>query len=263
MTKWMAIPDLHAPITSQTFFNWMIGQIEDFKPDYIINIGDWFEGKPSKRFSKWPGESWTLEQEKKEVARQAHAINSAAPNATKVWIYGNHDFNQFGDDPDRVPADYKDCVHWRNHVATAEALKDWTVIERYSHRTAYRLGPVTFQHGCDVAKASMQRASYLYGGPNCLYVCGHTHRPCDVTQAEHLGIKLPYWWANPGTGADWDWMRYMDRMSMADWGRGVVLGEVSDSAVSNRKATYSSPQWAAITRVHSWAHDRHDVRLSV
>ena len=259
--RFAAIPDLHAPLTHKGYFEWMLRQIEDFRPDVVVNLGDWFEGKPAKRFSKWPGETWTLEAERRAVADQAEAINAVAPDAKKVWLYGNHDFNQHGDDPDRVPADYKDSVHWRNHVGLAKALEGWTVIEKYDHRTSFKLGPVIFQHGCDVAKNSMQKAAYLYGGPYSLYVCGHTHRIVPVTQAEHLDIPLPYWWANPGCGVEWDKMRYMDRCSMAKWGRGLVIGEVSDTAVANRKSTYSSVQWSAEVLVHSWAHNRPEVKL--
>lgn len=254
MVKFVAVSCLHAPLTDRSYFEWLLSFLEGTQPDYFINLGDWYEGKPAKRFDAWPDEKWGILTEHKEVARQANAFNEVLPNAKKVWLYGNHDDNTFGIAPDRVKEDVREAIRWQENKDVAPALKDWTVIEEYSHRAKFRLGPVTFQHGCDVAMNSMQKAAYLYGGPYGLYVCGHTHRPLQTTQAEHLGIRLPYWYANPGCGADWDRMHYMKRMSMAKWGRGLIVGEVSKSAVSNRKSTYSSKQWDAELKVHSWAH---------
>lgn len=253
MVKFASFSCLHAPITDKTYFNWLITQLEDFQPDYVINLGDWYEAKPAKRFSKWADEVWTVLDEHREVARQASEINRVLPNSKRVLLFGNHDDNFFGENPDRIESDVRAALHWKENKDTSVALKDWKVIEEYSHRTKFKLGPVTFQHGCDVAMNSMVKASYLYSIPNGLYVCGHTHRPCPVTQVSHLQVPLPYWYANPGCGADWDKMHYMKRLSMANWGRGLVIGEVHESAVSSKRSFYSANSWNAETIMHSFA----------
>lgn len=231
----------------------MIRQIEDFKPDSIVNLGDWYEGKAAKRWPSWSDEKWSLADEHRAVAQQAEAIRAAAPDASLYWLYGNHDDNLFGMQPDRIKDDLKDAVQWRSNVLAAKALEPWQVIEKYGHRVRLRLGPVTFQHGCDTSVASDRDGSYLYGVPYGLYVRGHTHRPCPVTRAQERRTPMPFWYANPGTGAEWDRMHYMDRCSMALWGRGVVVGEIPQSAVTQRRTAYASRCWDAELRVHSTA----------
>jgi predicted phosphodiesterase len=251
--KFVAVSCLHAPITSETYFNWLMRLLEEVKPDAFINLGDWYEGKAAKRWPSWSDENWDIEKEHLEVAKQANEINSRV-SGLKVFMWGNHDDNQFGDVPDRIHKDVKSAVHYRNNVNVAPALKDWKVIEEYKHETTFRLGQLTFQHGAAANNSAEKDCAYLYGVPYGLYVCGHTHRPLEVTRAQERKVRLPYWYANPGCGANFDRMHYMDRLSKALWGRGAIVGEVSDSSVSNSKAFYGSPQWSAELRIESWAH---------
>lgn len=101
MKRIVAFSCLHAPITHKGYFDWLIGQIEESKPHYIVNLGDWYEGKWAKRWAKHKDENWSVLDEHKAVAEQAKAINLAAPKATKIWLYGNHDDNSFNVHPDR------------------------------------------------------------------------------------------------------------------------------------------------------------------
>lgn len=195
-----------------------------------------------------------MEDEHLSVASQISQINDLVAGQ-KVWLYGNHDDNIFTLHPDRIPADTIDSLHWRQNKFAAEAFENWTVIEEYGHRPRYRLGPITCQHGCAISDKAEQDAAYQYGTPWGLYVSAHTHRPTLVTRARERKVRLPYWFANVGTGADWSRMHYMDRMSMGLWGRGCLVGEVTESSVANRKSTYGSKQWDAEIRIHSWAAD--------
>lgn len=253
--RFVAFSCLHAPITHQPYFEWLIGQIEDFRPDTIVNLGDWIEAKWAKKWPKWDDEDWTIFDEFRAVATQANAITAAAPDARKVWLWGNHCSNGLGIHPDRINSDLRDAVQIENFVPTATALKDWRVIKEYSHRAKYRLGPVTCQHGCSVTRNAEKDASYLYGTPYGLYICGHTHRPVEVTRAEERGIRLPYWYANPGTGIDVSRAHYMDRMSMARWGRGLIVGEIPESSAEQGRTAYTKKNWDAELRIQGWIHE--------
>jgi predicted phosphodiesterase len=250
--KFVAVSCLHAPITSETYFNWLMRLLEEVKPDAFINLGDWYEAKPSKKWPKWSDETWTILDEHRAVARQANEINQRV-GLLKVWLYGNHDFNQFGNAPDRIQDDLREAIHWRENKSVAPALADWNVIESYTHRTKYRLGQITCQHGCGTS-INEKRLGYLYGVPYGLYMCGHSHAAKSVTQAQDGDVRLPYWFCNPGSGADFDRLHYMAHNSMHKWSHGAIVGEVSDSSVSNSKAFYGSPQWSAELRIESWAH---------
>ncbi len=119
----------------------------------------------------------------------------------------------------------------------------------------YRLGQCTFQHGSWTQLNCERKAAYLYGTPYGLYTCGHTHRPIEVTRAISDGIRMPYWYANPGTGINTERTRYMDRLSMAQWGRGAIVGELPDSAVANSRTAYTKKNWDAELRMHGWIHE--------
>lgn len=250
--KFVAVSCLHAPITSEAYFNWLLRLLEEVKPDIFINLGDWYESKPSKKWPSWSDEKWTMIDEHKAVARQANEINARVPGQ-KIWLYGNHDSSSFCDLPDRLADDVRPSLHWRENKDANPALDGWRIVEEYGHRVSLRLGQMTFQHGCG-QRINEKKAGYLYGVPYGLYVCGHSHAPKPITQATDGEVRLPYWFGNTGCGADYHRMHYMDRNSMASWGRGAIVGEVSDSSVSNSKAFYGSPQWSAELRIQEMAH---------
>ncbi len=252
-TKFVAFSCLHSPLTHKGYFEWLLKQIEDFRPDVIVNLGDWFEGKCAKRWPSWSDEKWSLDDELYAVARQAIDIRMAVPSARYVWLYGNHDDNLFGLAPDRIPDDIKDSVQWDRNVTTAEAFKGWEVTKKYGDRVRFRLGPITFQHGCSTQINAEKDAGYSHGTPYGLYVCGHTHRPVRVTQAEERRRYLPYWYANPGCGVEWSRLHYMDRLQMSKWGRGCIVGDCAGA--DQRRTAFASKQWDAELRIHSMAFD--------
>lgn len=250
--RFLAPSCLHNPITHKPFFNWLIEQIEEFKPHVIVNLGDWYEGLAASRHSRHPLQKWNLFDEHRAVLEQAKAIRAAAPEAKRVWLYGNHDDNLFGIHADRLPDDIREAANWRNFSGLPEELADWHILESYGHRPCWNLGQITFAHGCAITDTAPQDAAYLYGVPNGLYVSGHTHRPQRVTQCRIRKVPMPYWIANPGTGIDFDQCYYMARNSMALWGRGVVVGEVHTKGEG--REWKAKPNWSAETRAHSFAH---------
>lgn len=254
MTKIAAFSCLHGNLVHKGYFGWLIGQIEAFKPDYIVNLGDWFEGLASKRWPKHDDEDWSVFEEHRAVASQANQINAAAPGAKKIWLWGNHDENLLGNLPERIPKDLREAVKWQNFKPTADALESWQVVEKYGHAVYKRLGPVTFAHGCELSKAGIVRETVFYSTPYGLRVSGHTHRPTQPTQLEYVGAPLPYWNVNPGCGADWDRMHYITRQNARRWGRGLVL--IETTGVESRRTAYAGKNWDCELRIHSMADTR-------
>jgi len=255
--RFLAFGCSHAPLTHAGYWEWLIRKIEWFKPDYVVNCGDWYEGLAGTRHAKDPRHDWDLFDEHRAVAEQATAINFAAPNATKVWISGNHDDNAFGIHADRIPSDLRRVSHWQSNEAVQSSLAGWIIKDRYRHGERYYLGQISFGHGCPVTDASAKDECYLYGVPYGLDIRSHTHRPEPVTQCRERKVILPYWYANTGTGADWDRMYYMDRQSKALWGRGCVIGEVS--CRGEGREVRATKNWSAETLIHSWAHQNRDL----
>jgi len=250
--KFCAFSCLHAPITHKGYFDWLIKQIEEHKPDVVVNLGDWYEGLAGSRHQRDPRHNWTLWDEHRAVAEQARAINDAAPSATRrVWLAGNHDDNTFGIHGDRIPPDLREVVQWRNNAEVKDALKGW-ITKEYKHGARWYLGQVSFGHGCPVTDAAAKDEAYLYGVPFGLDIRGHTHRPEPITQARERKAILPYWYANPGTGAEWNRMFYMARQSTALWGRGCIIGEAK--CAGEGREVKATRNWDAELLVHSWAH---------
>lgn len=253
VVRFAAFSCLHAPITDPKYFNWLCDQLSEYRPDVIVNLGDWYEGLAGSRHSRHPLQKWSLYDEHRAVLAQAQRLRAAVPEAKKVWLFGNHDDNQFGRQPDRVPEDLREVADWRNYEPLRDELSDWRIIDTYTHRTAWYLGQVAFQHGCAVGLNAQADAACAYGVPYGLHVSGHTHRPARVTQVMLRQVPLPYWFANPGTGIDFDQTYYMDRQSMLKWGHGLVLGECKASGEGRQ--VFAARNWDAETRVFKMAHD--------
>jgi hypothetical protein len=248
----------HAVLTHQPWWDWMRGELEDFKPDYLVHGGDWFEALAASRWGKRPDQKWTLRDEFEAVARQARDLNaSLSDDCKKVWLYGNHDDNLFNE-PFRMPEDLQELVRaYRDNYEFRAAFEDWNVIDKYGARVRYRLGPITFQHGAVTGTALtegfLKDQAYAHSTPWGLHLSGHTHSPVQVTQCRERKSYLPYWYANVGCGVVWEGMAYMNRASMEAWGRGLIIGTVASSAVEQRRTAYASKQWEAVLKVHSYA----------
>ena len=245
---------LHAPITHKGYFDWLLGQIEGYKPHYIVNLGDWYEGKHAKRWAKHKSENWDALTEHRAVATQARAINQASKGAKRIWLYGNHDCNTFNPHPDRLEDDVIRALHWEENKDTSAALAHWSVVQSYGHDVYKRLGPITFAHGVDLSESGIKRETVYYSTPYGLRVSGHTHRPTELAQLDLNRALLPYYNINPGCGADWDKMPYVKRQDKQRWGRGLVLIEAC--GVDQSRTAYASKQWDAEVRIHSMADER-------
>lgn len=204
----------------------------------------------------------TILKPKSAIKRKAYSGNvycATMPMGTlvvrrngKPMVCGN--CNSFNVHPGRTESDIVPAVHWRENREASKALETWEVVEKYGHGVYKRLGPITFRHGCELSKAGIKRETVYYATPYGLHVSGHTHRPTDVTQLDLNGAPLPYWNVNPGCGAEWDRMHYMDRLNKQSWGRGVVL--IETAGVEQSRAAYRSKMWDAELRIHSMADTR-------
>lgn len=133
------------------------------------------------------------------------------------------------------------------------SCEGWLVKQKYGARERFSVGPVTFQHGSAANVYSGRDQAVLYGSPYGLHVSGHTHRPAQVMQAYLTSrVPLPYWHANAGCMCDWTKMHYVERLNIATWGHGLVVGECSGKIGEGRVA-FHSKQWDAETRIFRMA----------
>jgi len=255
--KIISFGDRHAPLTHKGWFEWLLKLIEEENPDCLVDVGDMFEGLAGKRWDRWPEEKWSAKDEISEVVRQAELIKSVSPNSRKVWLWGNHEDNLFSCNPGRISPDLKEMMSWRNQRGT-EILEEWEEKSNYKHSYRFRIGPITFQHGCDISKdgvRSMFDSAVLYGHQNGLLVQGHSHKPIHPTECEIRSLPTRFWVANSGCGCDWDRMRYMDRFQKSKWGRGALIITCSRGDVTSGRTAVPKKNWDAELRIHSTARD--------
>jgi predicted phosphodiesterase len=240
MSDWLkvvAFSCTHHPLADEDTTKWRLSEIKQFKPDVVVNLGDWMDADAA---SRWPNEhQWTLADEYRAVASDAIAVRSAAPSAKLVWLHGNHDDNLTS--PNRIPIKLRDVCSWKNDKGLAQVLKGWTIIP-YTHRSYYRIGQVTFQHGAQTNVNADRDQSLLYGVENGLWVGGHTHRPQQITRVVLPGkIPLNRYFCNVGCGMDWEKMEYVRRSNIATWGHGIVK-----LLVNPRRSAFASVQWEGV-----------------
>lgn len=239
-----------------------MGRARDFRPDVIVNLGDWFEGVFQSRHDRDQRHSWDIQTEFDHVARQATQLNDEFPNAHKVWIYGNHDSNMLNYNPGRRDKDTVALIQKLKQHELDPLLSGWAVYDSYTHKECYYLGQVCFRHGFEVSKAGITKDLLDYTPSQGLMVSGHTHRPEEVTQWIANGVKGDRWYANTGTLADYEQMHYMDRLRRTQWGAGILLAECQADGLHAGPMCRRKPHWEARVEVFNMASgNHHDVSL--
>lgn len=243
---------LHFPTTDNDYLEWCYKIIEQFQPHVIVNLGDLYEGLAGSRHARHSNQKWDAFTEHLAVSKYLQRIAEISPQSKKVWLYGNHDDNFFNPHPDRVPEDMLRAISWDTNSKVCDLFADWTVVPKYAHGVRWHLGQISFGHGVELSNSGGKDEAYNFGTPNGLDIRAHTHKPERVSQCQERKAILPFSYANVGTGAIWDEMRYMDRNNKQLWGRGAFVGFSNCSA--NGKECFATKQWGGDVFMHSWAN---------
>jgi hypothetical protein len=249
-TRFLAFGCVHVPIHCEEFRQWRLEKIREHKPDVIINLGDWHDANYA---SRWDNEDdWDALAEFDALRQDAIDTQAAAPNAQIVWLHGNHCSN--GMQPGRIPKKVRGAVEFAKNEKLRDVTQNWKIVP-YGHHEFYRLGQITFQHGCQTNVNAERDQALGYGVPFGLHVSAHTHRPKRIAPIELPG-RVPCFgmqYCNVGCGADWSRMHYMDRANKQLWGRAVLVGTVN---AKQRRAWFGSRQWDGELLIHSMASSR-------
>ncbi len=225
----------------------MMDGLRDWRPDVFVHGGDAFEAKLPSKHPKDARHKWTARDEILAFADQLREINDAIPDALRVWVYGNHDGAFFNYEAGRMEKDVNETIQdsfWR-HVTNEGLLEGWLVKDCYKHEASWRIGQMTFRHGCDVSDAGLKQDLMSYCTPHGLHVSGHTHRPHEVTQLSIGKALTPFWWANTGCLVDTGKMHYMDRARKDPWGHGYLRGYVKAPGLKEGRHQYAGKSWDA------------------
>lgn len=226
--SFVAFYDPHIPHHSPEVIDWWESQIRDVQPDHLICGGDLFEADAA---SRWDNENdHDLLDEYQQAQAILQRLREAAPERCKaVWVRGNHDENILTEG--RIPKPLRRIADWRQHPKEFPEFARWQQIRyRNDANAAYRIGQATFVHGYAASVAGLKRQMYHFAHPWGVVISGHTHRPTELIQAEHVSARLPYWRLSAGCGQDYcddSKVQYMRRGDRSNWGHSIVVGEAA------------------------------------
>jgi predicted phosphodiesterase len=237
----------HHPLADPNAIDWLIDKIKEYKPDWIVCLGDMLEGNAA---SRWPNEyDWSLSDEFYIANVFMNRVRLAHPTARRIWIPGNHDNNI--QKINRINKDLRDLCDWKSPERIPE-IKNWIVPCDYVNDVKYgcwRLGQVCFSHGYSASVSSDEFQALKFGMPYGLFVCGHTHRPKRVTRCMKTKAQpLHHYYANAGC------LRtlkpdYVETDDTQMWGHAIVVGEAMTWRYDNGYIP-NTPQWEAQTIIY-------------
>lgn len=240
---------IHHPIADPKAIRFLHDQIEEFKPDVLVNLGDWYDGEG---WSRWDNENdWSVCDEYRAARDHARVLNSFSFIKEFIWLYGNHESNL--QEPGRVKRSNRQMLHWRDWSPESGGLRDevrhWRIREAYGARERFSIGPITFVHGTKASVYSARDEARMHGSHMGLTVSAHSHRPVDVTRDVQAGsIPADLWFANVGTGIDVDRARYTNRLNVQAWGMAVCKIEIhtkDKTMLREGRKIYPTKRWDA------------------
>ncbi len=207
------VPDSHWPDCDIKSFDLMLDVMRDFRPHEVVVLGDFFDCATVSQYTKDPKSQYKLLEEELEPGRRAiQRIMNAAPNASYVFLAGNHESRI-----DRYVAANASALG--GSISTQEVLrlpKQWKFIS-YGHNGFYRCGPkLIATHGTVFNRHVCMSMVQKYG---CSVVHGHVHRVQEFHVRNVHGDDLVGF--TPGWLGDMDKIGYIQ--DIADWSHGFAL----------------------------------------
>lgn len=192
----LVYPDLHANTVNWEALNLVCQFAQDFKPEYVIQIGDWMDYLclMSKIKSKYPSfdceDLRSLQLEYEACSKQRSMINQVLPQGCKkVYQLGNHEHRATM--LMKAHPELTSILDMETHLD----LRGWTIIP-YLQR--FKLGKLNFIHGEFFGASHVQKHLRHYQ-KNVLY--GHTHGIQQDTMASPMR-EIPTWGASIGCLCD-------------------------------------------------------------
>ena len=226
---------VHRPIHEEESVAWLLQNIEDYQPDYLVCNGDLLDLQCLSRFAA--NDQADLLSEFDSANEFLCDVREASPNSKLVWTLGNHDV--------RVDApEFKALAGVLDINRNMEEAKRWKQIP-YGHGRKYtfQIGQLTFAHGTQTSNAGIFRETLHHAPPFGCFIHSHTHQPVNCEQMVANGYHLPWWRCNTGTYIDRN-VDYARKLSTVNWGVGLVRG-----ACETRRRHSGKREWEAETLV--------------
>lgn len=190
--RWVAISDTHDKDVSWPSLKAICDFIKDFKPKYVIQIGDLLDytclmGMGKRKYPAFDGQDFKQLEDAFEVGQRIlDLIATAAPkDAELVYEYGNHEY--------RAIELIARCPEFKKLLDPEECmdLSRWKVLP---YLKSFKIGKLNIFHGEFFGQNHVQKHLKHYQ-KNILY--GHTHGIQQDTMASPMR-EIPIWGAAMG-----------------------------------------------------------------
>ncbi len=208
-------PDSHIPYQDKRAFEIALAALKDFKPDWVVSIGDFIDNFSVSSHSKDPGRALQLDKEIAEATSTLDRINKLAPNAKRIFVAGNHE--------DRLRRYLQDKAPELVPFIDVEKLlglkeRGWKYVP---YKQSCRLGKLNLTHDVGVStRYSVYRAMEAFQAP---VNTGHTHRMAYVVEGDARGgsqIATSFGWLGDVKQVD-----YMHQIkAQRNWALGFGVG---------------------------------------
>lgn len=187
--------DEHHPFADEPARSVALRIVQDFKPDLLIAGSDAIDFYTISKYDKNPIRKYTIDKEARAWRRAQREWNSAAPEARKVFVAGNHEDRLrrwVWRNPEWVGAEAV-AIHSLLGFADLGIEYDESEYEENHGRSVVELGPLLIKHGTLVRKHSgyaargeMEKEFY---SPSVQFT-GHTHRGGVHYAQTRDGLKM-------------------------------------------------------------------------
>lgn len=211
MLRRLFIPDLHSPHHDSVAYNLMLDYAQDFKPDEIVILGDWFDCYSVSRFDKSPERMvLALEDELAVGIDLIQALMTRLKPKHLYFVEGNHE-NRIT----RYVKAHAPLIH-----KIIPPLHELFELPRKSSFIPYgeflELGNLSICHGIKVGRQSTTQMLDMLS-KDVLY--GHTHRLQQSTKRLYGGKTV--------SAYSCGWLGRYDEVDYAahpDWAHGFGVG---------------------------------------
>lgn len=217
--SFIVIPDAHGKDYDRATVAAICAFAKDFKPEYMIQLGDLIDNLPlmSKVKMKYPSfdavDIKAIDDDYFYANEILNQIDAAVPKETKkVFLPGNHEYRS-----DIILANYPDLDKILNYKERLEFKKrGWDCSRKYLE--LFKLGKLSIFHGEYWGTNHVMKHLTHYGR-NLLY--GHTHQIAQSTMATP-DREIPYFGASIGcvTNVNPEWQRSKSNC----WEHGFAYG---------------------------------------
>lgn len=240
--KTLYFNDVHAPYEDKIAWECMLEFIRWWKPETIINLGDFIDFYQFSKFDKRPDRLNELQSDIDDAVNLLAQLRDAAPNARMIYKGGNHD----GDRLQRYLWAHAELSNLRAMALESMLELDRFNIEYYPPHKDYLHYGFLCEHGNLVSKHSAMSAKSEVERSGVSGISGHTHRLGSFYR-KNYGSEVV--WFENGCMCDLN----PEYCKHPNWQQGFTIGyhknsgrfEMHQVPILSGKATYASIEFTA------------------